>query len=106
MRADRGTGTHREELGRFQHLLVDMFAKVIRTPSDGIEAAVAEALPRVRENLNVDAVRLLRFDADGRTLTVIQPSAHASVLPNGDLVRARLHINSSARSAAPMSRMQ
>ena len=83
MRADRRTGTQHEELGRFQHLLVDLFAQVIRTPSDGIEAAVAEALPRVRENLDVDAVSLLRFGPDGRAVTGIQHSALASVLPTG-----------------------
>jgi transcriptional regulator with GAF, ATPase, and Fis domain len=42
MGAEMGTGTRDQELGRFQHLLADLFARVSLTPSDTIAAAIAE----------------------------------------------------------------
>ena len=91
MRADTGTGTRDQELARFQHLLADLFTRVSFTPSDRIESAVAEALPRVLESLQVDDVRLLQFGADGRTVsgilhstreTTVSAAAPAAILPD------------------------
>ena len=83
MRAEMGMGTGSQELDRFQHLVSDLFARVMLTPSEEIDAEVALALPRILENLAVDDVRLLRFDGEGRTLTGIERSAHGAVPPAG-----------------------
>ena len=83
MQAEMGMGMASQELDRFQHLVSDLFARVMLTPSEEIDAEVALALPRVLENLAVDDVRLLRFDGEGRTLTGIERSAHGAVPPAG-----------------------
>ena len=83
MRAEMGMGMRSQESDRFQHLVSDLFARVMLTPSEEIDAEVALALSRVRESLEVNDVRLLRFDGDGRTLTGIERSAHGSVPPGG-----------------------
>ena len=55
MDAEMGMGTRDQELGRFQHLLADLFARVSLTPSDTIAAAIAEASAEI-DRLNARLV--------------------------------------------------